>query len=150
MLPEVASVIRTCLAAAPEFEQLSDKMEAFGFRETGRQGADIRWTHKQGFEVFLSYTASQKICSVWFDGEYEKEVPALTSLLKQDGYLPETHADQFGVAWSIDDSTQMRLVVREENANLGIEIRKLAENLRMIAKRVHKQRLGATLFVQRD
>ncbi len=152
MSPEVASVIHACLTTAPGFEQLRDEVEALGFFEMGRQDTDIRWTHADGHEVFLSYAASQTICSVWFDGEYQAEASELASLLTRDGYSAKSPTDQFGMAWTNGDKRLMRLVVREKDAkpSFGARVRRLAENLRLVTKRVYKQRLGSVLFVQRN
>ncbi len=151
MSPEVASAIKACLSAAPGFEQLRDDVEALGFFETGRQGEDVRWTHADGHVVLLSYTASQAICSVWFDGEYEAEAAELVSLLTRECYSPKAHGDNFGTAWTIDGGRFMRLVTKEDaKPGVGAGVRRLAENLRLVTKRGYKQRLGAALFVQRD
>lgn len=150
MSPEVARAIHACLATAPGFERLRDEVEALGFFETGRQESDIRWTHAEGHEVFLSYGASQTICSVWFDGEYEAEVSELAGLLTRDGYSAKAHTDQIGMAWTVGDKRLMRLVVREEQTkpDAGAGFRRWAEKKRMAAKPVYRQRLGAALLVQ--
>jgi hypothetical protein len=150
MSPEVARVIHACLATAPGFEHLRDEVEALGFFETGRHESDIRWTHAEGHEVFLSYAASQTTCSVWYDGEYEAEVSELAELLTRDGYPAKAHTDQFGTAWAIGDKRLMRLVIKGEQTKpgTGAGFRRWAEKKRLVAKSVYKQRLGAALLVQ--
>jgi hypothetical protein len=150
MSPEVARAIHACLATAPGFERLRDEVEALGYFETGRLESDIRWAHAEGHDVFLSYGASETICSVWFDGEYQAEIAELTSLLTQDGYSAEARADKFGMTWTIGDKRQMRLVVSEKDTkpSLGAGFRRWAENRRLAAKPVYRQRLGAALVVQ--
>jgi hypothetical protein len=154
MSPEVASVIHACLAAAPGFEQLRDDVEALGFFETARLDSDIRWTHAEGHEVFLSYAASQTICSVWFDGEYQTGVADLASLLAKEGYPAKAYADQVGTAWRIDDNKLMRLAAREKDAKpkpaVDPRFRRLAENLQLVKKQGYEQRLCAALIVQRN
>jgi hypothetical protein len=150
MSPVVASAIK-CLAAAPGFEQLRDEVEALGFsKQAGGERTPL--DRADGHVVLLSYSASQAICSVWFEGEYETEALELASLLTRDGYSAKSHADQFGTAWTIGNGRLMRLVTKEEDAKpgFGAEFRRLAKNLRLVTKRVYKQRLSAALFVQRD
>jgi len=150
MLPEVARVIRACLAAAPGFEQLRDEVEAIGFFETARDEVDIRWTHADGHEVFLSYGDSQTTCSVWFDGEYKTAVTDVADLLTKDGYPAETHTDELGAAWVIGDKRQMRLGAKgkETKSTVDPRFRRLAENLQLVKKPGYGQRLCAALFVQ--
>jgi hypothetical protein len=152
MSPEVARAIHACLATAPGFGQLRDEVEALGFFEMGRHESDIRWTHADGCEVFLSYADTQTICSVWFDGEYEAEIAALASLLAEDGYPAQSQSDSHGMIWPIGDKKVMRLVVKDTDAkpDPGAGLRRWSENKRLVAKQVEKRRLGAALLVQRN
>ena len=99
----------------------------------------------------MSYGASQTICSVWFDGEYEAEVSELAGLLTRDGYSAKALTDQIGMAWTVGDKRLIRRpVVREEQRkpDAGAGFRRWAEKKRMAEKPVYRQRLGAALLVQ--
>ena len=154
MAPEVARAIHACLATAPGFEGLRDEVEALGFFETANYGSDIRWTHAEGHEVFLSIADSQSTCSVWFDGDYQTGVAEVARLLTEEGYPAGVHADQMGAAWRIGDNRQLRLAARERDTKpkraVDPGFRRLAENLQLVKKQGYEQRLCAALFVQRN
>jgi hypothetical protein len=125
MIPApVALAFLGCVGTSPSFAELESTLTKIGFRLDDAQGQDVRWKHAEGFEAFRQEYPSVRVCSVWFDQNYEAVLDKVGPLLKAAKVRAVVRSsDRLGVFWTLSDRRTVRLVTKEgESRRLGLAL----------------------------